>query len=218
MRAGRRRENHDDARRQFVFQGAVREEPVGADFGLGYYTTKIEFKGYDTELEQRHIYAHLGYSFTDDFHAYMNLGASDMTAGNADSTFNTFFMFGGAMTLYNSGFFEFGPVGQISWYSGHDLKVNGVDNVSITGMKDLNLGISFAVKPKEWLKVQAVPFVYFARGDIERGLVTSSIREKNNVGGAMTLRFYPIGDAVTIDLEGQYKSGFSYGAAINYNF
>ena len=94
----------------------MKEEPLGADFGLGYYTTKMKFKGYDPELEQRHIYAHLGYAFTDDFYGYGNLGASDMTVENADSTFN------------------------------------------------------------------------------------------------------PFGDAITVDLEGQYKSGFSYGAAINYNF
>lgn len=199
-------------------KGTVKNESLGADFGLGYYTSKMEFKDFDPKVEQRHIYAHLGYFFTDDFYMYLNFGASDMTAGNAESTFNMFGTLGAALTLFNSGFFEFGPVAQFSMYSDQKLKGNGLDSAEITGLRDINAGISFAVKPKEWLKVQAVPFVYFSRGDVELGSYSYDIREKNNVGTALTLRFYPFGDALAIDLEAQYKSGLSYGAAIIYNF
>jgi hypothetical protein len=199
-------------------KGTSQSEPVGADFGIGYYTSKMGLKWLEPKLEQKHVYAHFGYVFDEDFYGYANIGASDMAAGDATSGNNLFVTLGMAYTSYNSGSLECGPVAQYSRYLNHDLKVNGIDSFSISGLNDITVGYSFAVKPMEWLKVQAVPFVYWARGDVEQGSSSHNIMEKNNLGGSLTVRFYPFGDVFSIDLETQMKSGTSYGAVLNYNY
>jgi hypothetical protein len=62
-----------------------------------------------------------------------------------EGTCDTFATAGATLTLYNSGFFEFGPMIPYSWYPDHDLEVENVDYAGVTGLSDINLGVSFAV-------------------------------------------------------------------------
>ncbi|MBT9537784.1 MAG: hypothetical protein IVZ94_06590 [Nitrospirae bacterium] len=51
----------------------------------------------------------------------------------------------------------------------------------------------------------------------ETGTASTTLKEKNNIGGFAGVRV-PLGKGFSVEVEGQYKSRFSFGGALTYSF
>ena len=91
--------------------------------------------------------------------------------------------------------------------------------------REINLGVGLQGKIGDVI-IYGGPVAYWAKakaeltGTIEgEGTMTMSTtyKEKNNVGGFAGVRV-PLGKGLSLEVEGQLKSRFSFGGALTYSF
>lgn len=91
--------------------------------------------------------------------------------------------------------------------------------------REINLGVGLQGKIGDVI-IYGGPVAYWTRAKVDwtgtiegKGSKTesTSIKEKNNVGGFAGVRL-PLTKGLNFDVEGQYKSRFSFGGALTYSF
>lgn len=101
------------------------------------------------------------------------------------------------------------------------------ETLKYKNLSEINLGVGFQGKI-EGAFLYGGPVVYWSRAKVNwtigvTGPLTDSIsdsttyKEKNNIGGFAGIR-WPLGEGLSLEVEGQVKSRFSIGGALTYSF
>jgi len=146
----------------------------------------------------------------------------------------------GAKGVFNiSDSFGIGPFVQASFYSSYEDSASGTaggipetQKIKVSSPWEVDLGLGLQGKIGGAI-IYGGPVVYWAKqknewtGKLTGGVytatgtdtytVSTTYKEKGNVGGFAGLRV-PLSKSLGIEVEGQYKSEFSFGGALTYAF
>jgi len=148
----------------------------------------------------------------------------------------------GAKGVFNiSDSFGIGPFVQASFYSSYEDSTSGTVDGSPENQKikisspwevDLGLGLQgkiggaiiyggpvvyWARQKAEWTGKLSAPGATYTATGTNTYTVSTRYKEKGNIGGFAGLRV-PLSKSIGIEVEGQYKSEFSFGGALTYSF
>lgn len=137
--------------------------------------------------------------------------------------------------LYESQSFGIGPFVQATLYSSYKdewtyselgWSDSGTLKAKYKNPRDINLGVSAQAKIGGVILYGGpVAYWYKAKAEVDvqnlttgtSGSDSTTYKEKNNVGGFAGVRL-PLGKGLSIEVEGQMKSRFSFGGALTYSF
>ncbi|PLX81681.1 MAG: hypothetical protein C0617_16450 [Desulfuromonas sp.] len=182
--------------------------------GAGYLNHQAEWD--DVEIEQNRIYVHLGYGLGMEDEprgeVYLRGGAADLEAEDLDGDYEPFFIGGVKGAFYETDVFAWGIVLQGGYFFDVEDEDTGVE---IQDAYELEVALPFELHHGA-LQVYAGPVGFIAKGDAEDGTGTTELEEDNNVGGfgGIVLDF----DGFSIGAEAQYKSDFSAGGMVSFQF
>ena len=135
--------------------------------------------------------------------------------------------------VYRNKNFAVGLFVNITFYSDYNDKTAGTESgaavmqeMNIKSQREINIGIGAQGKIGD-ITLYGGPVAYWTKASVHRqwrepsGRINSpednTYKEKGNVGGFAGLKI-PLGKNFSVEVEGQYKSDFSAGAALTYSF
>jgi hypothetical protein len=197
----------------------------GASIGIGYFYSESKMKSSDTGslvFKSNQVYLQGSYSFVKNWEAYGRIGGTDMKeqALDLNEGAKVFGSLGVRGLFYDNGLFSFGPFIQGNMYSTYSdawTSSGGVvERLKIENPWDATVGLAAQIK-KDKLIFYYGPFVYMARNKLKVQNDSTTLKEKQNLGGFLGINILAIKD-FNICIEGQYTGRFSVGGMVNYSF
>lgn len=201
-------------------------------FGPGIMSYSGEYED-DVEFDQTQAYLQLGYAFTDNFELYLQGGGADLNVegvfeeGDFEGDFTPFGSVGLKALLVDAKPISLGVFAQGSYYSDYDDKGTVIvlgtalpAEFEITSNYEVAGGLVMQ-GVLEGATVYGGPFFFLRESDVEVDVLgatdSDTLEEDSNFGAFLGIR-WPLKNGFNIDLEGQYRSGFSFGGDILYAF
>jgi hypothetical protein len=190
-------------------------------FGPGVMGYAGEYED-DAEFDQTQAYLQLGYALTDNFEIYLQGGAADLSVDEVDfeDGFRPFGSVGVKALLADRKPIALGVFAQGSYFSDYEDE-DGAVKIEFTSNYDLAGGVVFQ-GVAEGATIYGGPFFFIRESDVDLEVAgvtvaSDSVEEDGNFGMFLGIR-WPLKNGLNIDLEGQYRTGFSIGGDILYNF
>jgi hypothetical protein len=192
--------------------------------GIGYFYSESKMKSSDTGslvFKSNQAYLQGSFSFVKNWEVFGRIGGADMK--ERASTFNdgmkTFGSLGVRGLLYDDGLFGFGPIIQGNIYSNYsDRRISGgeLERLAVENSWDASVGLAAQIKKNKFVLYYG-PFVYMARNKLKVQNDSTTLKEKQNLGGFVGVNVLAI-KGLNIGIEGQYTGRFSVGGMVNYSF
>lgn len=203
----------------------ARESRPALSLGYLYYQNDWNLKEHgsthDYKFKQHQVYVQLS-AATNNIEGYLRVGGASLkvddayVSGEPFSDSGKIFSEIGAKGFYKmTPDFGFGPFFQASLFDNFNDLASGT-NVTFTRLWELDGGFAFQFILNR-LTFYAGPFFYLSQAKSESPTETLSWESKNNFGGMAGIRVNA-GRNVSMQIEGQYRSGLSAGTMINYSF
>jgi hypothetical protein len=192
--------------------------------GIGYFYSESKMKSGDTGnlvFKSNQVYLQGSFSFVKNWEVFGRIGGADMkehVSGLKDGM-KAFGSLGVRGLLYDDGLFGFGPIIQGNFYSKHnDTTISGgvPERFTVENSWDGSVGLAAQIKTNRVVFYYG-PFVYMARNKLKVQNDSTTMKEKQNLGGFLGVNVSAI-KGLNIGLEGQYTGRFSVGGTVNYSF
>jgi hypothetical protein len=197
----------------------------GASIGIGYFNSESKMKSSDTGdliFKSNQVFLQGSYSFIKNWEAYGRIGGADMKekeSGLKDGT-KVFGSLGLRGLFYDDGLFSFGPFIQGNMYSTYTDTVTSsggaVEKYKIENPWDASVGLAAQIKIEKLIFYYG-PFAYMARNKLKVQNDSTTLKEKQNLGGFLGINVLATKD-FNFSIEGQYTGKFSVGGMVNYSF
>ena len=196
----------------------------GASIGIGYFNSESKMKSSETGnliFKSNQVHLQGSYSFVKNWEAYGRIGGADMkeqVSGLKDGS-KVFGSLGVRGLFYDDGFFSFGPFIQGNMYSTYtDTVTSGgaAEKYKIENPWDASVGLAAQIKIEK-LMFYYGPFAYMARSKFKVQNDSTTLKEKQNLGGFLGINVLATKD-FNFSIEGQYTGRFSVGGMVNYSF
>jgi len=203
-------------------------EPDTASVQSGGVTVRWE----TDKVKQNSVFLRGAYGFSANCEASVKVGIADRGAPQGfEDSYGFLAGVGAKGILYETPSFSVGPILDFTWYSDYEDNIafsqggttwSGKEKIEDSW--DLQVGIGLQAPVGKGM-VYGGPSFFWNRADvtyqITNGVVNLNVdnkyNQKNTFGGFAGVR-YPVSDRLGIEIEGQYRSGFSAGATILYAF
>jgi len=192
--------------------------------GFGYGAQNFAIKGSNAELHQQVPYVQIGFGFGGGWELYGRGGGADLDLEDAgpsgEPMRETLMPFaGGGINgrLYDGQVLDIALFAQGNFYTIDDYEdeILGTSFV-LTDYWDASGGIAFEVEiDKSYL--YAGPFYYTYEATVEVGGLEGDIEPPSQVGGMFGIR-WPLVSGWELDVEGQIRKNYVFGAQLNYPF
>jgi hypothetical protein len=198
----------------------------------------------EMEVRQNQIYVQASYGFVKNWEFYLRLGGADVKVEDAFFGLQDFeddFKFSGTVGIKGlfykkDNYFGIGPFLQATaLLQDYEDEISGyviVNNSIFPATFKLEYqnalmvdgGVAFFLKYND-VSLYGGPFYSWGETEVEGKVSAMGIsvsdstdyEEKNNFGGFLGLRVY-LGEGFNLEVEGQLKNKFSFGAALTYSF
>jgi len=203
-------------------------EPDTASVQSGGITVRWE----TDKVKQNSVFLRGVYGFSGNCEAGVKVGVADR---GAPQGFEDSYAFLAGVEargiLFSASAFSVGPILDFTWYSNYEDDISFSQGGTIwSGTEkiedswDLQVGIGIQAPVGKGI-LYGGPSLYWNRADvtyrISNGTVSLDVdneyNQKDSFGGFAGIR-YPVSDRLGVEIEGQYRSGFSAGATILYSF
>jgi len=192
--------------------GPASPQGKGLSLGLGYNYSSADLDQGEATLKQHQLYARLGMSFSESCEIYLRGGAANLEIEDFDDSSSLFVGGGLKGLILQRRNFDLGAFVDGSVFG--DYEDRGAE---VTGLYDLNAGLTLETVI-EGARLYAGPIFFIREMDVEAQNGTSdSVEEDGNVGGFVGAS-WQIKDRYNINVEAQFKTDFSGGIEVLYNF
>jgi hypothetical protein len=196
-------------------------DPGRFSLDAGYMLDRTRMTQSDDRLGTRSndYYLQGNYSFLKDWEVYGRAGAADMIVNSRDTQqrfgdgANAFGSLGFKGVAYRNGNFAFGPFADGSMYGNY----SGIAR----NQWETDVGVSAQYKIRA-VSIYGGPFGYWRQADSQLALnpaiSQNDMKERNNIGGFLGLRFPIVQQKVFFTAEAQMRDRPGVGASLSYKF
>lgn len=192
--------------------GPASPQEDGLNLGLGYHYSSADLDQGEATLKQHQLYARLGMGFSESCEIYLRGGTANLEIEDFDDSAALFLGGGVKGLILQRRAFDLGAFVDGSVFG--DYEDNGTE---VTGLYDLNAGLTLETVI-EGARLYAGPVFFIREMDVEAQNGSSdSVEEDGNVGGFVGAS-WRIKDRYNINVEAQFKTDFSGGIEVIYNY
>jgi len=183
----------------------------GVNIGGGYLYSSADLDVGDATLKQNLVYIRLGAGLSENFEVYVRGGVADLEIESYDDSAAPY-VGGGLKALFmERRNFKLGGFVDGDFFSDYDN-----NDLEVSSLYEINAGLNLETEI-EGAKLYAGPVFYVREMDIEAAGESETVEEDGNIGGFVGAS-WKVKDRININAEVQFKTDFSGGIEILYNF
>jgi len=191
--------------------------------GLGYNVQTNAVDESNMDIHQEIPYLQAGLGLGGGWEIYVRGGGADLDLENANGTdamgdsLMPYTGFGLNGRIYDGRVLDISLFGQGNYYTLADYEdeIAGV-TYTLTDYWDASAGVGFEVGI-EGAFLYGGPYYYTWEATLEAGGVETVLEPKSQIGGMLGIR-WPLVSGWELDIEGQVRKDYVFGAALNYPF
>ncbi len=183
----------------------------GTSVGGGYFYSSADLDVGDATLKQNRAYLRLGAGLSENFEAYVRAGVADIEIEEYDDSFAPYIGGGFKTLLMKRRNFVLGGFVDGDFFSDYD---DG--DLEVSSLYEINAGLNIETVI-EGAKLYAGPVFYVREMDLEAAGESETVEEDGNFGGFVGAS-WKVKDRFNINAEVQFKTDFSGGIEVLYNF